>query len=112
MGIKSVHHGAGVVGGEDADVALEVDDDSDSEPPLHRLCPAYAEDINSPLRHVRTRIYFTSESHVHSLINVLRYCHLGELQQPYNKHLFREPFQILLGWARGACFIAVTNAGF
>lgn len=43
---------------------------------LHRLCPTYASDINSPLRHVRTRIYFTSESHIHSLINVLRYCHL------------------------------------
>ena len=35
------------------------------------------QDINSPLRHVRTRIYFTSESHVHSLINVLRYAHIG-----------------------------------
>ena len=42
-----------------------------------RLCPTYATDINSPLRHVRTRIYFTSESHVHSLINVLRFCHTG-----------------------------------
>ncbi len=27
---------------------------------IHRLCPTYASDINSPLRHVRTRIYFTS----------------------------------------------------
>ena len=44
---------------------------------IHRLCPTYATDINSPLRHVRTRIYFTSESHVHSLINVLRYSHLA-----------------------------------
>jgi hypothetical protein len=26
---------------------------------------------------VRTRIYFTSESHMHSLLNVVRYCHLG-----------------------------------
>uniref|UniRef100_A0A383W065 Inositol hexakisphosphate and diphosphoinositol-pentakisphosphate kinase n=1 Tax=Tetradesmus obliquus TaxID=3088 RepID=A0A383W065_TETOB len=43
---------------------------------LHRLCPTYASDVNSPLRHVRTRIYFTSESHIHSLVNVLRYCHL------------------------------------
>ena len=44
---------------------------------IHRLCPTYASDINSPLRHVRTRIYFTSESHMHSLVNVLRWCHEG-----------------------------------
>ena len=29
--------------------------------------------VNSPHRHVRTRLYFTSESHMHSLMNVLRY---------------------------------------
>lgn len=45
-------------------------------PAMHRLCPSYASDINSPMRHVRTRIYFTSESHIHSLMNVLRFCHL------------------------------------
>ena len=65
---------SGVAGGED----MAEEEENDSEPPLHRLCPTYAQDINSPLRHVRTRIYFTSESHVHSLINVLRYCHMGE----------------------------------
>jgi len=42
----------------------------------HRLCPTYAMNINSPLRHVRTRIYFTSESHIHALMNVLKYCRL------------------------------------
>lgn len=42
----------------------------------HRLCPAYAMNINSPCRHVRTRIYFTSESHIHALMNVLKYCKL------------------------------------
>jgi len=28
--------------------------------------------VKSPQRHVRTRLYFTSESHVHALVNVLR----------------------------------------
>ena len=40
---------------------------------VHRLAPQYVHDINSPLRHVRTRIYFTSESHIHSLVNILRH---------------------------------------
>lgn len=48
-----------------------------------RLCPTYASDINSPLRHVRTRIYFTSESHIHSLVNVLRFCHLRWARRTY-----------------------------
>lgn len=67
---------AGLAGTEESqeDGADEVDKET-----IHRLCPTYATDINSPLRHVRTRIYFTSESHVHSLLNVLRYSHLSEL---------------------------------
>jgi hypothetical protein len=44
---------------------------------MHRLAPQYVHDINSPLRHVRTRIYFTSESHIHSLVNILRYSQLN-----------------------------------
>lgn len=63
------------MGGEDGESA--VDDEDMDRGSMHRLCPTYAQDINSPLRHVRTRIYFTSESHVHSLINVLRFSHLG-----------------------------------
>eukprot|EP00996_Jenningsia_fusiforme_P006434 NODE_77_length_3467_cov_41.352838_g69_i0.p1 GENE.NODE_77_length_3467_cov_41.352838_g69_i0~~NODE_77_length_3467_cov_41.352838_g69_i0.p1 ORF type:complete len:1052 (+),score=181.10 NODE_77_length_3467_cov_41.352838_g69_i0:103-3258(+) len=52
--------------------------DSESEEEnVHRLCPTASDDIRSPLRHVRTRIYFTSESHIHALVNVLRYAHLG-----------------------------------
>ncbi|CAG9465009.1 unnamed protein product [Pedinophyceae sp. YPF-701] len=55
----------------------EEDDDMGNEPDMvHRLCPTYADDVNSPLRHVRTRVYFTSESHLHALINVLRFCDL------------------------------------
>lgn len=30
-------------------------------------------EVKSPQRHVRTRLYFTSESHVHALVNVLRF---------------------------------------
>ena len=29
--------------------------------------------VLSPGRHVRTRLYFTSESHIHSLLTILRY---------------------------------------
>ncbi|GMH42191.1 hypothetical protein BSKO_10110 [Bryopsis sp. KO-2023] len=50
---------------------------------FHRLCPSYALDINSPLRHVRTRIYFTSESHIHGLMNILRYGHLNPDGTPH-----------------------------
>uniref|UniRef100_A0A1A9WB12 Inositol hexakisphosphate and diphosphoinositol-pentakisphosphate kinase n=1 Tax=Glossina brevipalpis TaxID=37001 RepID=A0A1A9WB12_9MUSC len=46
----------------------EVDDES-----VNRLNPQYSHGVASPGRHVRTRLYFTSESHVHSLLTVLRY---------------------------------------
>lgn len=41
------------------------------------LDPKYA-NVMEPERRVRTRLYFTSESHIHSLMNVLRYCYLDE----------------------------------
>lgn len=37
--------------------------------------------VRTPERHVRTRLYFTSESHIHSLMNVLRYCNMDESLQ-------------------------------
>ena len=40
---------------------------------MHRLDPSESRDIATPHRHVRTRLYFTSESHVHSVLAALRY---------------------------------------
>uniref|UniRef100_A0A5S6Q9R2 Inositol hexakisphosphate and diphosphoinositol-pentakisphosphate kinase n=1 Tax=Trichuris muris TaxID=70415 RepID=A0A5S6Q9R2_TRIMR len=45
-----------------------------------RLDPSRAsKDIATPLRHVRTRLYFTSESHIHSLMNLVQF---GTLLEP------------------------------
>ncbi|KAK0175210.1 hypothetical protein PV327_008977 [Microctonus hyperodae] len=43
------------------------------EETVNRLNPRYSHGVSSPGRHVRTRLYFTSESHVHSLLTVLRH---------------------------------------
>ena len=40
---------------------------------IHRLDPLRSKGVDCPDRHVRTRLYFTSESHVHSLVNILKY---------------------------------------
>lgn len=42
---------------------------------MHVLAP-FTQNVNSIKRHVRTRIYFTSESHIHSLMNILRHTDL------------------------------------
>ncbi|KFK25742.1 hypothetical protein AALP_AA8G153900 [Arabis alpina] len=55
-------------------------DDDDDKETKYRLDPKYA-NVMTPERHVRTRLYFTSESHIHSLMNVLRYCNLDESLQ-------------------------------
>ncbi|XP_042019372.1 inositol hexakisphosphate and diphosphoinositol-pentakisphosphate kinase VIP2-like isoform X4 [Salvia splendens] len=59
--------------------SADLDDDDDKEP-KYRLDPKYA-NVRTPERHVRTRLYFTSESHIHSMMNVLRYCNLDESLQ-------------------------------
>ncbi|EDO28735.1 predicted protein [Nematostella vectensis] len=46
---------------------------ADTEDTHTRLNPEYSQSVITPHRHVRTRLYFTSESHVHSIINALRY---------------------------------------
>ncbi|KAL6960705.1 Inositol hexakisphosphate and diphosphoinositol-pentakisphosphate kinase vip2 [Sarracenia purpurea var. burkii] len=62
-----------------SDKSMDQDDDDDKET-KYRLDPKYA-NVKTPDRHVRTRLYFTSESHIHSLMNVLRYCNLDECLQ-------------------------------
>ena len=66
----------GAAAGGDNDSGSSDDDEGEYATRLH---PGWgASEVNSPHRHVRTRIYFTSESHIHSLLSVLRYCHLEE----------------------------------
>ncbi|KAK8644296.1 hypothetical protein V6N13_123607 [Hibiscus sabdariffa] len=62
-----------------SEISMDPDDDDDKET-KYRLDPKYA-NVKTPERHVRTRLYFTSESHIHSLMNVLRYCNLDESLQ-------------------------------
>ncbi|KAK9682433.1 hypothetical protein RND81_10G073300 [Saponaria officinalis] len=62
-----------------SDLSMDQDDDDEKETE-YRLDPKYA-NVKTPERHVKTRLYFTSESHIHSLMNVLRYCNLDESLQ-------------------------------
>ncbi|XP_020714357.1 inositol hexakisphosphate and diphosphoinositol-pentakisphosphate kinase isoform X3 [Ceratitis capitata] len=54
-----------------ADLQRNIEEAGDES--VNRLNPHYSHGVASPGRHVRTRLYFTSESHVHSLLTVLRY---------------------------------------
>uniref|UniRef100_A0A0K8T052 Inositol hexakisphosphate and diphosphoinositol-pentakisphosphate kinase n=1 Tax=Lygus hesperus TaxID=30085 RepID=A0A0K8T052_LYGHE len=52
---------------------------------VNRLNPRYSHGVSSPGRHVRTRLYFTSESHLHSLLTVLRFGGLLSSQEDASK---------------------------
>ena len=55
--------------------------DMDIYEPLTLIVGRYSEGVSSPHRHVKTRLYFTSESHIHSLLTVLRYGGLCSVSQ-------------------------------
>eukprot|EP00095_Tigriopus_kingsejongensis_P003820 maker-scaffold278_size225338-snap-gene-1.22 protein:Tk03820 transcript:maker-scaffold278_size225338-snap-gene-1.22-mRNA-1 annotation:"inositol hexakisphosphate and diphosphoinositol-pentakisphosphate kinase-like isoform x8" len=55
-----------------ADLQRNIEAESEEDEfPVNRLNPRYSSGVSSPGRHVRTRLYFTSESHIHSLLTVL-----------------------------------------
>ncbi|WRX20903.1 Histidine phosphatase superfamily [Theobroma cacao] len=63
-----------------SEMSMDEDDDGDDKETKYHLDPKYA-NVKTPERHVRTRLYFTSEAHIHSLMNVLRYSTLDESLQ-------------------------------
>ncbi|KAG1678547.1 Inositol hexakisphosphate and diphosphoinositol-pentakisphosphate kinase [Nymphon striatum] len=57
-----------------ADLNSNIDEpDNNESESINRLNPRYSHGVSSPERHVRTRLYFTSESHIHSLLTIFRY---------------------------------------
>ncbi|XP_071034280.1 inositol hexakisphosphate and diphosphoinositol-pentakisphosphate kinase isoform X5 [Parasteatoda tepidariorum] len=65
-----------------ADLHRNIDPTADETENVNRLNPMYSHGVSSPERHVRTRLYFTSESHIHSLLTVLRYGGLLDWPEP------------------------------
>lgn len=74
-----------------ADLQRNIEEFGEEEETVNRLNPRYSHGVSSPGRHVRTRLYFTSESHVHSLLTVLRYGGLLDVSEL----LINEPLYII-----------------
>ncbi|XP_062404480.1 inositol hexakisphosphate and diphosphoinositol-pentakisphosphate kinase 2 isoform X2 [Sardina pilchardus] len=62
---------------------------------VNKLHPLYSRGVLSPGRHVRTRLYFTSESHVHSLLSIFRYGGLLDLVQEENDQQWKRAMDYL-----------------
>lgn len=65
-----------------ADLLRNADSTNEDETEsVNRLDPKYSHGVSSPDRHVRTRLYFTSESHIHSLVTALQYGGLMDVKR-------------------------------
>lgn len=64
-----------------ADLLRNADSNEDDTESVNRLDPKYSHGVSSPDRHVRTRLYFTSESHIHSLVTALQFGGLLDIKR-------------------------------
>ncbi|ODM97795.1 Inositol hexakisphosphate and diphosphoinositol-pentakisphosphate kinase [Orchesella cincta] len=79
-----------------ADLQSNIGEPEPADESVNRLNPRYSHGVSSPDRHVKTRLYFTSESHIHSLLNVIRFGGLA------NKKLDEQ-------WSRAMEYLCVVN---
>ena len=81
------------------------------EDTVNRLDSRYSTGVSSPGRHVRTRLYFTSESHIHSLLTVLS--HGGLVDVRYHHQDFSRTILVLQGedeqWHRALEYVSLVS---
>ncbi|KAL8624659.1 hypothetical protein ACOMHN_038205 [Nucella lapillus] len=68
---------------------------SKSEDSTTRLDSRYSKGVLSPGRFVRTRLYFSSESHIHSVMNILRYGNFIDASRPVPDHQWERALNFL-----------------
>ncbi|XP_064645286.1 inositol hexakisphosphate and diphosphoinositol-pentakisphosphate kinase 2-like isoform X19 [Lineus longissimus] len=75
---------------------IKCDLERNTEEESTRLDARYSKGVSTPHRHVRTRLYFTSESHIHSLLTLIKH---GELcDERYDKQ-----------WQRAMDYVAAIS---